>query len=170
MIGRHAKLVPPAPSSKAVSAVMRGNRGRDTKPELIVRKLLFAQGYRYRVHLKTLPGRPDIVFTKRKKIIFVHGCFWHQHPSEVCPLRSHPKSNTGYWTEKLKRNQERDQATERHLCELGWDVLTVWECETQNTEILIQRLRSFLGHTSAINNAVSLPNTLQSPDIRTERT
>lgn len=139
------KLIPPAPSSDAVSAVMRGNRGRDTKPELIVRKLLFAQGYRYRTHLSALPGKPDIVFTKRKKVIFVHGCFWHQHQSENCPLCSQPKSNTGYWAEKLRQNRDRDHANEKKLQNLGWNVLIIWECETHNEGLLKQRLRSFLG-------------------------
>lgn len=141
-------LKAPAPTSLATRAVMRGNRGRNTKPELVVRKLLFSLGYRYRVNLKYLPGKPDIVFTRRKKVIFVHGCFWHQHPSTTCPLRSHPKSNTGYWTEKLKRNQERDQLTENRLDELGWAVLVVWECEIRNQENLKQKIQSFLSTDS----------------------
>ena len=142
----HTRLVPPAPTptSEAVSAAMRGNRGQDTKPELIVRKLLFEQGYRYRVHLKTLPGSPDIVFTKRKKVIFVHGCFWHQHPSKCCPLRSHPKTNKNYWTDKLKRNKERDKVNESRLHDMRWNTMTVWECETCNLNALLTQLREFL--------------------------
>ncbi len=138
-------LRPPPPSSAAVSAVMRGNRGRDTKPELSVRRLLFAEGYRYRIHPKVLPGRPDIAFIGRKKAILVHGCFWHQHPSSTCPLRSHPKSNTGYWAEKLRRNQDRDIVDKRQLRDLSWDVLVIWECETRNLAKLRSRLKAYLG-------------------------
>lgn len=138
-------LRPPPPSSAAVSAVMRGNRGRDTKPELSVRQLLFAEGYRYRIHPKGLPGRPDIAFIGRKKAILVHGCFWHQHPSSTCPLRSHPKSNTSYWAEKLHRNQDRDIVDKRQLRDLGWDVLVIWECETRSLAKLRSRLKAYLG-------------------------
>ena len=124
---------------------MRGNRGRDTKPELSVRRLLFTEGYRYRIHRKDLPGRPDIAFIGRKKAVFVHGCFWHQHPSSTCPLRSHPKSNTGYWAEKLQRNRKRDVASEQQLRALGWDVLVIWECETRDVQRMCKRLKTYLG-------------------------
>ena len=139
------KLIPPAPTSRAVSAVMRANRGQDTKLELIVRKLLFSQGYRYRVHMKALPGRPDIVFTRRKKVIFLHGCFWHQHPSESCPLRCQPKSNTGYWSEKFRRNVNRDASNEHKLRSLGWELMIIWECETRDIHGTWGRLKTFLG-------------------------
>ena len=138
-------LTPPLPTSAAVSAVMRGNRGHDTKPELTVRRLLFAEGYRYRTHPKDLPGRPDIAFTGRKKAILVHGCFWHQHSSDACRLRSHPKSNTSYWAEKLRRNRNRDIVNERQLHALGWDVLVIWECETRDATKLLRRLKAYLG-------------------------
>lgn len=138
-------LTPPTPTSKAVSAVMRANRGRDTKPELAVRRLLFSRGYRFRVHLKTLPGRPDIVFTRRKKAVLVNGCFWHQHPSLTCPLRSRPKSNTDYWTAKLERNVERDRLNQIRLHDLGWLTMTIWECELRDVGALSTRLATFLG-------------------------
>ena len=138
-------LRPPPPTSAAVSAVMRGNRGRDTKPELTTRRLLFAEGYRYRIHPKDLPGRPDIAFISRKKAILVHGCFWHQHSSDACRLRSHPKSNTGYWSEKLRRNRDRDTANERQLHALGWNVLVIWECETRDLTKVRRRLKAYLG-------------------------
>ena len=138
-------LIPPTPTSKAASAVMRANRSRDTKPELAVRRLLFSRGYRYRVHLKTLPGRPDIVFTKRKKAVFVNGCFWHQHPSPTCPLRSCPKSNTDYWTAKLEGNVNRDRQHNFRLHDLGWQTLTIWECELSDLRLLSNRLAAFLG-------------------------
>lgn len=147
-IGRQA-LVPPTPTSETASAVMRANRGRDTQPELTVRRLLFSLGYRFRVHLKTLPGRPDIVFTRRKKAVFVNGCFWHQHPSPTCPLRSRPKSNTSYWNAKLQRNVERDRVNERRLQNIGWKTITIWECEIQDLDLLSTRLINVLGHPRA---------------------
>ncbi|MCY3790816.1 MAG: very short patch repair endonuclease [Gemmatimonadetes bacterium] len=124
---------------------MRANRGRDTKPELTIRRLLFANGYRFRIHMKTLPGRPDIVFTRRKKAILVNGCFWHQHPSPACPLRSRPKSHANYWTAKLDRNVERDRLNEVRLHDLGWQTLTIWECELSDLSLLSNRLAGFLG-------------------------
>ena len=142
-------LVSPTPTSEAASAVMRANRGRDTRPELAVRRLLFSLGYRFRVHLRTLPGRPDIVFTRRKKAVLVNGCFWHQHPSPICPLRSHPKSNTSYWSAKLQRNVERDRINERGLQDMGWKTITIWECEIPNHSLLLTRLTNFLGHPRA---------------------
>ena len=142
---RRQALFPPSPTSTAASAVMRANRSRDTKPELAVRRLLFSQGYRFRIHLKTLPGKPDIVFTRRKKAVFVNGCFWHQHPSPTCPLRSRPKSNTIYWTAKLDRNLERDRINEIRLSDLGWQTLTIWECELSDLDQLSDRLTTFLG-------------------------
>lgn len=143
---RHkAPLRPPSPTSAAVSAVMRGNRANDTKPELSVRRLLFGAGYRYRVHKDALPGRPDIAFVGRKKAIFVHGCFWHQHTSSACSLRSQPKSNISYWSEKLRRNQHRDIVTQRQLYALGWQVLIIWECETRDGPEVLSRLKAYLG-------------------------
>lgn len=147
---RREALVPPKPTSDAASAAMRANRSRDTQPELAVRRLLFFLGYRFRVHLKSLPGRPDIVFTRRKKAVFVNGCFWHQHPSPTCPLRSRPKSNTDYWNAKLRRNLERDRVNEARLQEMGWDTITIWECEIPNLEVLSTRLTYFLGDPRVI--------------------
>jgi DNA mismatch endonuclease (patch repair protein) len=97
-------------------------RSRDTKPEMIVRRLLHAAGYRYRLHTKDLPGKPDVVFKRRRKVVFVHGCFWHQHDREDCLDGRRPKSNTSYWHAKLERNVERDQEHIRRLHELGWQV------------------------------------------------
>jgi DNA mismatch endonuclease (patch repair protein) len=123
-------------------------RSKDTKPEWIVRRLLHAEGYRYRLHGKGLPGRPDLVFKKRRKVIFVHGCFWHQHAREDCADGRRPKSNEGYWNPKLQRNIDRDAA---HLCSLreeGWEVEVVWACETKRPDELRARLVRFLGPTS----------------------
>jgi DNA mismatch endonuclease (patch repair protein) len=125
--------------------IMQAIRSKDTKPELRVRRLLHALGYRFRVHLKELPGKPDIAFTRRRKVIFVHGCFWHGHQAEGCPDGSRPRSNTGYWNPKLDRNAERDRSNAEALIAAGWEVLTVWACETLDDEALRGRLTGFLG-------------------------
>jgi DNA mismatch endonuclease (patch repair protein) len=123
---------------------MRANKKRDSGPELAVRRLLHSLGHRYRLHAPDLPGTPDIVFRNRRKVIFVHGCFWHQHQDIRCPLRGHPRSNAHYWKPKLLRNRERDRINERRIVELGWDSLIVWECELANITSLRTRLVYFL--------------------------
>jgi DNA mismatch endonuclease (patch repair protein) len=100
-------------------------------------------GYRFRLHRKDLPGKPDLVLPRHKKVIFVHGCFWHGHRCKVGG-RSRPKSNSSYWNEKLDRNKKRDQANRRKLKRMGWDVLVVWECWTKDEKKLKNRLKSFL--------------------------
>lgn len=124
------------------SALMSKVRGKDTSPELRVRKLLFAMGARYRLHDSKLPGKPDIVMRRRRKAIFVHGCFWHRHPG--CKKATMPKSRVQYWTEKFDRNVERDNAAVEALTDAGWDVLIIWECETKQPELLTGILRDFL--------------------------
>lgn len=124
---------------------MQAIRSKDTKPELRVRRLLHAMGYRFRVHLKDLAGKPDIAFTRRRKVIFVHGCFWHGHQGVGCPDGSRPRSNTGYWNPKLDRNAERDRENTAALEAAGWHVLTVWACETLDEAALRGRLVAFLG-------------------------
>ncbi len=117
-------------------------RSKDTKPELKVRQILHAAGYRYRLHDKNLPGTPDLVFAGRHKAIFVHGCFWHGHE---CPVGSRlPKSNTQFWADKRAHNQTRDLAQLDRLRSLGWDVLIVWECETKDDQDLLASAKSFL--------------------------
>jgi DNA mismatch endonuclease, patch repair protein len=116
------------------SAVMRSVKSKDTTPEIKVRRLLYRAGYRYRIHRANLPGKPDIVFVSRRAAIFIHGCFWHQHPG--CPHAARPSSNNDYWTKKLNRNVERDKTHMEALQELGWRVLTVWECEIRSSDIL----------------------------------
>jgi len=123
---------------------MRAIRSKGMKPELAVRRLAHAMGYRYRLHRHDLPGRPDMVFPGRRKVIFVHGCFWHQHPDPDCKLAHRPRSNLEYWGPKLRRNQERDSAHRERLAELGWDVLVIWECEVKAGDGLAERIREFL--------------------------
>ena len=120
-------------------------RARDTKPEMLVRRLLHSLGYRFRVQNHRMPGRPDIVFGRRRKIIFVHGCFWHQHDTETCRSNRKPKSNLDYWSQKLDRNVTRDRLNQEALREAGWQVLTIWACEMQDRATLENRLADFLG-------------------------
>lgn len=108
---------------------MRRIRSRDTKPELLLRRALYARGLRYRLHVSTLPGKPDIVFGSKRLVIFIHGCFWHQHPG--CGEASNPRSNATYWMPKLVRNVERDRQHEEKLKELGYRVLVMWECDIE---------------------------------------
>ena len=121
---------------------MRRVRSKDTRPEIVVRKFLYSLGYRYRLHRKDLPGTPDIVFPNRKKIIFVHGCFWHGHRCKRGAR--HPKSNVGYWKLKISRNVKRDESAIRKLKASGWDVLVLWECQISRTETLRGKLKKFL--------------------------
>jgi DNA mismatch endonuclease (patch repair protein) len=121
---------------------MRRIHSKNTSPEMLVRRLVFSMGYRYRLHSKDLPGKPDLVFRNRKKAIFVHGCFWHQHPG--CREGRIPGSRREYWDPKLKRNVERDRLHLENLTDLGWDVLVVWECETSQLHSLKRQLSRFL--------------------------
>ena len=117
-------------------------RGKDTGPELKVRRLVHGLGYRYRKHRRDLPGRPDMAFAGRHKVVFIHGCFWHRHD---CALgRRLPKSRLDFWLPKLERNRERDARVLEQLRTVGWDALVVWECETRDTSALADRLKSFL--------------------------
>ena len=131
---------PPTPER---SALMARIRGQDTKPEMAVRRLLHGLGYRYRLHAGDLPGRPDIVFRSRRKVIFVHGCFWHQH--EGCREATIPKVRTAYWQRKFQTNLERDKASLNALERMGWQAFVVWECETRILDALSERLTRFLG-------------------------
>lgn len=123
---------------------MRQIRGYDTSVEKTVRKMIHAMGYRYRLHDRKLPGSPDIVFASKQKVIFVHGCFWHQHPNPDCLDSRLPKSNREYWVPKLARTQERDMTNQGKLSETGWSILVVWECELKNPTLLRSRIVDFL--------------------------
>lgn len=120
-------------------------RGRDTKPEMLVRRLAHAMGYRFRLHRKDLAGKPDLVFPARRKVIFVHGCFWHRHPDPACRLARMPKSKLDFWGPKLENNKKRDEVIRARLEELGWSVLVIWECETNDHEAVRARIGRFLG-------------------------
>lgn len=126
----------------ARSAHMRRIRKIDTKPEIVVRRMAHALGLRFRLHRRDLPGTPDIVFPRHRKIVQVHGCFWHQH--EGCRLARQPKSRLDYWLPKLARNMERDRTAAEQLAALGWEALTIWECETRDAEVVRHRLIAFL--------------------------
>lgn len=123
------------------SLIMSRIRSSDTWPELAVRKLLFSMGYRYRLHPKDLPGKPDIVFPKKKKAIFVHGCFWHSHG---CKRGQPPKSRLEYWLPKLENNKKRDTQTIAALETMGWKTLIVWQCQIKDISMLRTTLKLFL--------------------------
>lgn len=126
------------------SHIMANIRPKGMKPELIVRRLTHSMGYRYRLHRKDLPGKPDLVFPARRKVIFVHGCFWHQHADPACKIARRPKSNLDYWLPKLQRNVERDAEHRDRLSALGWQVLVIWECEVKIAAGLPERIVEFL--------------------------
>lgn len=131
-------------TAEARSENMRRIKSKGMKPEMLVRSLVHNMGYRYRLHKAGLPGKPDLVFGPRKKVIFVHGCFWHGH-SIGCPDAREPKSNQSYWSQKLQRNKERDARNEATLEADGIGVLTLWECELKDRAAVAKRIRRFLG-------------------------
>jgi DNA mismatch endonuclease (patch repair protein) len=118
-------------------------RSKDTKPEMVVRRLVHGMGYRYRLHAKDLPGKPDLVLRSRKKVIFVHGCFWHGHAG--CREGRTPSSRAGYWAPKLARNVERDRQNLSQLRRLGWKALVLWECQLGSRAEIERRVKMFLG-------------------------
>lgn len=128
--------------SKKRSSVMSRIKAKNTKPERVVRSLLHSLGYRFRLHKNSLPGSPDIVLTKYKTVIFVHGCFWHQH--EGCSRASLPKTNVDYWIPKLERNKRRFEESKKALEDTGWIVCIIWECETKDIEKLTLKVRGCL--------------------------
>ena len=119
-------------------------RGKNTMPELLVRRLVHAMGFRYSLHRRDLPGCPDLVFTRFSKVIFVHGCFWHRHPSSRCRLARLPKSRLDFWAPKLESNRVRDEKSKRALRSLGWKILVVWECQLSDKEQLKNKIWRFL--------------------------
>lgn len=132
---------------------MASIRGKDTKPEMVVRHLVHSLGYRYRLHRSELPGKPDLVFPSRMAVIFVHGCFWHQHSEPSCKNAVLPKSRTEFWEAKLRRNAERDVTNIAKLKELGYRVEIIWECETKDLVALTERIIHFLGNPNKSGRA-----------------
>ena len=124
------------------SHTMRAVKSKDTKPEMIVRRLLHRLGYRFRLHRKDLPGKPDIVLPRHRKVILVHGCFWHGHPG--CRQATRPASNVAYWRDKIDGNIARDLRHQRELAILGWQTLILWECATRDADALQETLLAFL--------------------------
>ncbi|HEY4361781.1 MAG TPA: DNA mismatch endonuclease Vsr [Bryobacteraceae bacterium] len=116
---------------------------KNTKPEMAVRRLVHSLGFRFRLHRRDLPGNPDLAFPGRRKLIFVHGCFWHRHGSR-CPLTRLPKSRLDFWIPKLEQNQKRDQKNRRLLRAAGWGTLVIWECQLKDNRALAKRICNFL--------------------------
>jgi DNA mismatch endonuclease (patch repair protein) len=122
------------------SSIMRAVRGKNTRPEMIVRRAAHSLGLRFRLHAKGLPGRPDLVFPRWKTVVFVHGCFWHRH--EGCRLASTPKSNVAFWQAKFRANVKRDGAIDRTLTNIGWRVIVLWQCQIKTREVAVKALRA----------------------------
>ncbi|MDL1981718.1 MAG: very short patch repair endonuclease [Deltaproteobacteria bacterium] len=129
-------------SQEKRSWIMSRVKGRDTKPEILVRSFIFRMGFRFRLHRRDLPGTPDIALPRHGKVIFVHGCFWHGH--KRCPRSKRPTTNENFWNNKLDGNIKRDKRYRRELRQMGWKVLIIWECETKSPEKLLQKLERFL--------------------------
>lgn len=125
------------------SKLMGRIRGKDTKPELAVRRIAHRLGYRFRLHRKELPGSPDLVFHGRRKVVFVHGCYWHRH--QGCRLAYQPKSNVEFWNRKFARNVARDRQVLVDLTDQGWETLVIWECEVKDPDLVASRLSAHLG-------------------------
>lgn len=127
------------------SALMARVRSKNTRPEIAVRRMTHAAGYRFRLHRRDLPGTPDLVFPARRKVIFVNGCFWHGHTASTCRLARVPKSRQGFWIDKVRNNRARDDANKERLKRFGWKSLVVWECELRNHAKVMRRIKRFLG-------------------------
>lgn len=144
-------------SAERRSANMRQIRSKDTTPELTLRRMLHRLGYRFRLHRKDLPGKPDLVFSSRQRVIFVHGCFWHQHPDPNCKLSRMPKSKLDFWRPKLEGNRLRDEKTRSALESRGWTVIEVWECQTKPDHLrqLVARLQTINPLLAAVKKSRS---------------
>jgi DNA mismatch endonuclease (patch repair protein) len=127
----------------ARSRLMGRIRSKDTKPEMVVRRVAHRLGYRFRLHRRDLPGSPDLVFSSRRKVVFVHGCYWHRHAG--CRYCYSPKSNVDFWEAKFAANQARDQKALEDLRSQGWDTLVIWECEAKDSNLVASRLSAHLG-------------------------
>lgn len=140
-------------SPKERSERMSRIRSKDSNPEMKLRRLVHGLGFRYRLHVKELPGKPDLVFPARRAVIFMHGCFWHRH--EGCKLARLPKSKLDFWMAKLEANRQRDLLHQRKLLDLGWRVLVIWECELNDAEHVSRVVRKFLRKQQGRKNEIS---------------
>lgn len=133
----------PVPKNENTSKVMSANKGKDSKPEVTLRKALWSKGHKgYRLHYKKIPGRPDICFVSKKIAIFVNGCFWHRCP--ICDYKL-PKNNQDFWVAKFGKNQERDKRKSEQLRNLGWEVVTIWECEIKkDLKSVLEKIEEYL--------------------------
>lgn len=141
---------------------MAAIRGKDTAPEMVVRSIAHRLGYRFRLHRRDLPGKPDLAFPGHRSVVFVHGCFWHQHSSTTCKARP-PRSRLEYWLPKLQRNVERDRTNREKLSQQGWRSLVIWECETKDPHFIQRLLQEFLSASPASrgrHTATALPDAL----------
>ena len=129
------------------SRIMSRVTGKNTKPEILVRKMIHAMGFRFRIHRKDLPGRPDIVLPRFHKAIFVHGCFWHGHKG--CIRATRPTTNTDFWNKKIDSNMKRDRRNKEALKKDGWESLAIWACQLQNPETITNRIFNFLGESKS---------------------
>jgi DNA mismatch endonuclease (patch repair protein) len=129
-------------SKEKRSEIMSRIKGKDTKPERLVRSLLHRMGYRFRLHVSDLRGKPDVVLARHRKVIFVNGCFWHGH--QACRKKNPPKTNKKFWSQKILGNMRRDKLTRSELRKKGWRTLTIWECDTGNIEKIVSKLDSFM--------------------------
>ena len=140
------------------SRIMALIKSKNTKPEKLLRSLLHHQGLRFQLHKKELPGKPDIIFPKYQAVIFINGCFWHGHPDSSCKLARIPKSNEGFWRSKIEGNRSRDNANKKKLTDLGWRVLTVWECSLHACHLdpmpLIEEIIAWLNGTSTSGETI----------------
>jgi DNA mismatch endonuclease (patch repair protein) len=143
-------------SASERSRVMRSVPSANTRPEVLVRKLLHRMGYRFRLHADDLPGKPDIVFRTRRKVVFIHGCFWHGHS---CERDRRPSTNSDYWSGKARGNRRRDRGVQTDLKRAGWNVFVVWECALRNPEDVLTALKAFLGDPRG-------PTTPRGPSVR----
>lgn len=137
-----ADTLTPAKRSERMSRI----KGKDTAPEMILRRLVHGMGYRYRLHIKELPGTPDLVFPRHHAVIFMHGCFWHRH--DQCKLARLPKSRLEFWQDKLEANKQRDLINQQKLMLLGWRVLVIWECELKDIMYVATVVRKFLNEST----------------------
>lgn len=153
-------------SAERRSLLMSRIRGKDTSPEVKVRKLLWSAGLRYRLHTRGLPGKPDLVFRKWRAVVFVHGCFWHRHSD--CPFFRLPKTRTSFWDEKLRRNQERDAAAVAALATSGWRVAVVWECALRlDADVAVDRLADWIRQGTGCIELEARADAIQSSELVT---